>query len=80
LHVPFLFNRDLLYLLIGSLDPENNKQCPLIRSFYGNINKVGGDLFRDVKNVKDFEARTYLSTTERSFISQPIGRYIRSKA
>lgn len=79
LHVPFLFNKEKLYKLIHWLDPENNKDCPLIRSTYASAFKVGGEYMDDVKNVPDFDARTYLSTTERSFLSQPIGRYIRSK-
>lgn len=79
LHVPFMFDKKRLYSLIELLKPETNKECPLIRSTYGNMFDVGGTLFDDVKNVREFAGKTYLSTTEASFLRQPIGRYIRSK-
>lgn len=79
LHLPFLFDKHLLYALIELLDPENNRECPLIRTYYGNMLNVGGRYMRDVKNIQDFTDKTYLSTTESSFLRQPIGNYIRSR-
>ena len=79
LHLPFLFDKKLLYKLILSLEPFIARgKCPLIRSVYGNEYMVGGELFEDVKNIKDFDDKTYLSTTESSF-RRDIGDYIRSK-
>lgn len=79
LHIPFLFNKYRLYALIGSLESNISEgRCPLIRSFYGNAFRVGGNYMADVKNIKDYEDKTYLSTTERTF-RRDIGDYIRSK-
>lgn len=79
-HVPFVFNKQKLYTLIMTHFPRliESRECPLIRSTYGNLYKVGGELIEDVKNIKDFEGKTYLSTTEGTFRRQ-IGNYIRSK-
>lgn len=78
-HLPFLFNKEKLYSLINSLQGEiEGQSCPLIRSTYGNKYKVGGEYTEDVKNIKDFEGKTYLSTTESTF-RRSIGDYIRSK-
>lgn len=79
MHIPMLFNKDKLYKLILEIVPliKVNK-CPLIRSTYGNVYKVGGDYMEDVKNIKDFEDKTFLSTDERSF-NRAIGQYIRSQ-
>lgn len=79
-HVPFLFNKSLLKIAIASLHSgiESGK-CPLIRSWYGNTTGVEGTEVADVKNVRHFANKTYLSTTENSFLRQPIGNYIRSK-
>lgn len=79
LHVPFLVDRHLLYSLIELLQPESSKYCPLIRSAYGNLFDVGGEYLDDTKDVSNFAGKTYLSTTERSFMRRPIGEYIRSK-
>lgn len=79
MHTPFLFNKHKLHMLIKLLKPEINKDCPHIRTTYGNLFGVGGEFIEDVKDLKDFEGMTYLSTTERSFARQPIGEYIRSK-
>lgn len=79
LHVPFLFDKHKLYALIEVLDPANNKDCPLIRSAYGNAFNVSGEYMEDVKNVRNFTDKPYLSTTEGSFLRQPIGTYIRSR-
>lgn len=80
LHIPFLFHKGLLKLLIPTLTPRIYKRnCPLIRSTYGNLTAVGGQYMDDVKNVEDFEGKTYLSTNELSFSRKPIGDYIRSK-
>lgn len=78
-HVPFLFNRETLRVLIESLRHgiESGK-CPFIRSWYGNCAKVGGVQILDVKNVENYESYTYLSTTEQSF-KRGIGEYIRGK-
>lgn len=78
-HLPFLFSKDLLYILINDLKEEiKTGDCPLIRSTYGNLYNVGGSILEDVKNVKDFEGKVYLSTTEQSF-KRAIGDYVRSK-
>lgn len=79
LHLPFLFNKEKLYMLIKLLRPDTSQESPLIRSTYGNVFNVGGERLADVKNIKDFTNKTYLSTTEGSFLRQPIGAYIRSK-
>jgi len=80
LHIPFLFNKEKLHNIIQELETSiEHRKCPLIRSYYGNTYDVGGECMDDVKNVKDFESKTYLSTTELSFKRQPIGEYIRSK-
>ena len=80
LHLPFLFDKrkliQLIYLIMPTIQMNH---CPLIRSTYGNIYKVGGEQMDDVKNIDDFEGSTYLSTTELSFARKPIGDYIRSK-
>ena len=78
MHVPFLFNRDKLYELIISLEDKiESGECPLIRSYYGNAYNVGGEYMEDVKNVKDFVGKTYLSTTESTFRGK-VGDYVRS--
>lgn len=79
LHIPFLFDKKQLYKLISDLQPFIDRgKCPLIRSTYGNEYQVGGEYMVDVKNIKDFEGKTYISTTESSF-KRDIGDYIRSK-
>lgn len=78
-HLPFLFNKGLLYTVIEGLRTHiESRECPLVRSTYGNLYEVGGEFIEDVKNIKDFEGKTYLSTTEGTFKRQ-IGNYIRSK-
>lgn len=78
-HVPFLFNKKQLTRVISILEPFILEgKCPLIRSVYGNEYMVGGELIEDVKNIKDYEGKTFLSTTESSF-KRGIGEYIRSK-
>lgn len=79
MHIPMLFNKNKLYKLILEILPLINvNKCPLIRSTYANVYKVGGDYMEDVKNIKDFDGKTFLSTDERSF-NKAIGEYIRSK-
>lgn len=80
LHTPFIFNKFKLKNTLELLEPNiNSGICPLIRSVYGNKWKVGGEYLEDVKNIRNYEGSTYLSTTESSFLRQPIGDYIRSK-
>jgi len=79
LHIPFLFDKEKLANLIEVLRPNiASGKCPLIRSAYGNIYKVGGERMEDVKNIRDYVGKTYLSTSEGSF-RLGIGDYIRSK-
>lgn len=79
LHVPFLFDKKKLYTAIEWLEPEiSSGKCPLIRSVYGNAYDVGCEEITDVKNIKEFEGKTFLSTTEQSF-KRGIGDYIRSQ-
>jgi hypothetical protein len=79
LHMPFLFKRDELEFTISTLQKEIEKGvCPLIRSWYGNMHNVGGAKTEDVKNIPDYEGRTFLSTSNKTFKGE-IGGYIRSK-
>lgn len=79
LHVPMLFNKLKLHKLINSLIPTIPKgKCPLIRSTYGNLYDVGGEYIEDIKNIKDYEGKTFLSTTESSF-KRDIGDYIKAQ-
>ena len=78
-HIPMLFNQHKLLKLIEKIEPliAQNK-CPLIRSTYANTYDIQGELIADVKNIKDFRDKTYLSTDERSF-NMAIGQYIRGQ-
>lgn len=75
LHVPFLFHKGRLKQLIDSID--TTKDVPLIRSFYGNTYRVGGEYMEDVKNPVDYKGATYLSTSNKTYRGE-IGEYIRS--
>lgn len=78
LHVPIKFNKNKTYRLLKELESLPPHKYPLIRSFYGNTYKVGGKYIDDVKNVKDYEGKTFLSTDEKSYI-RDIGKYVRSR-
>jgi hypothetical protein len=79
LHIPFLFDKRKLSLLIQTLRPNIDKgKCPLVRSYYGNIYSVGGEYMDDVKDPAEYADMTYLSTTEASF-RRKYGDLIRSK-
>jgi hypothetical protein len=79
LHVPMLFNKQKLYELIVSLEKEIKfGRCPLVRSAYGNLHATNASQLDDVKNVENYEYKTFLSTTEKSFRGE-IGKYIRSQ-
>lgn len=75
LHVPMLMDKKG-FLESAELIQETNPM--LIRSLYGNLKHAGGVQMDDVKNVHDFEGKTFLSTSETSFATKPIGQYIRS--
>jgi len=79
LHIPFLFDKEKLARLIEMLKPNIvSGKCSLIRSAYGNIYEVGGEQMEDVKNIRDYAGKTYLSTSEGSF-RLGVGDYIRSQ-
>jgi hypothetical protein len=78
-HIPVLFNKQKLLKLIEEIEPLIAKnRCPLIKSAYCNTYNVGGEQIDDVKNVKDFTTRDYLSTDDRSF-NMAIGQYVKSQ-
>lgn len=74
LHIPFVYNKRLLKQLIESLPQDPRKQLQ-IRSLYGNIYKVDSEYMTDVKNPKDYQGMTLLSTNEKTF-RLDLGMYI----
>lgn len=76
-HTPMLFNREKLLETIDSFP-----YCPMIRSLYGNLHRIGGDLRDDVK----YHAATDEIDPESVFISGSnaawdgsLGEYIKGK-
>lgn len=78
-HMPMLMNKEKLEGIIAVIKPylEIGK-CPLVRSMYGNMYNVPGELADDVKNPVFYHGRTFLSTNEKSYRGE-LGNYIRSK-
>lgn len=77
LHIPMVFNKKKLAGMYETVIPRITSASPMLtRSLYGNIFEIGGEKMDDVKNMKDFEGQTFLSTNEKTF-NDDIGKYIR---
>lgn len=78
LHVPMVFNKAKLRETL-----EISKELGGFgkRTIYGNLNKLGGDYFDDVKYTNArrpiFPDMPFISTDEGSFMYHPVGDYIR---
>lgn len=78
MHIPMKMNKHNVMSLITEIERTfATARTPLIRSLYGNRFNVGGEKIPDVKDIPDFVDKTFLSTSEKSFKSLPIGEYIR---
>lgn len=77
LHTPFLYNKRALREMLEFLMVTGNHTLQ-IRSIYGNIYKVEGELHRDVKDPVEYRGMPLLSTSEKAF-KQEIGAYIKEQ-
>lgn len=77
LHVPMLINREKALKTIDTF-PD----CPMFRSLYGNMHKIGGIISEDVKIQSLVEMpkgnETLLSANDKSFRQGKVGAYIRT--
>jgi hypothetical protein len=79
LHVPMLFNTKKRIEYNEMLRTELKYRDILMRTVYGNMEKMGGEYMQDVKNPPDFIDMPYISTSDVTFRQEPIGKYIREK-
>lgn len=75
LHMPMIMNKKDR-LKIDELIKKHKNKGLLSRSLYGNIFNIGGAEVPDCKHVEDYEGRTLLSTTEKTFAGS-MGDYIK---
>jgi len=79
LHVPFVYDRDLLKETLGHLNGENI--AGFQRSLYGNWNRIGGEYMADCKVTSNRPVPDvpFLSTSDASFRGGKIGKLIRER-
>ena len=78
LHTPLLLNKKKVLKTLDTF-PD----CPMFRSLYGNLNNLGGTERQDCKIItptrKPDPNSPLLSTSDKSFRTGEIGKFIRSK-
>lgn len=82
LHIPMIINKHKWLEMWQQLRKLNPNGDPIhLRSFYGNINKLGGEQMDDVK-IYEFDQEptgeeTFLSSNDQTFKEGKIGEYVR---
>jgi hypothetical protein len=85
LHIPMVVDRDLMWRLLEETNIEKPAGRPQyhMRTIYGNVAAVGGDVVSDVKlsagRKVNFPNYGYLSTNEKSFAGGMVGNYIKGQ-
>jgi hypothetical protein len=76
LHVPLPVKRSAYLRTVRELPAEGRLQH---RTIYGNTHAIGGRQLQDVKNVpaEQLEALPFLSTNDETWVSDPIGQFVR---
>lgn len=78
LHIPMLINREKANKMVGIFGDK----CTMFRSVYGNVNKIGGVIRKDVKitrlDVEPDPDSDFLSTHENSFREGRVGIFIKN--
>jgi len=78
LHIPMNMkvSRRLYYEAMIRDEVKRGKRL-LMRSIYGNLEDIGGIRMEDVKNPDKYSDKIFLSTSNKSFVSDHIGEYVR---
>lgn len=76
LHIPMILNKSNINLIFDLVTLDNNPV--LIRSLYGNYYQNQSAMKKDVKNPENYRGSIFLSTSDKSFKSENIGKYIRA--